>query len=139
MMLVRGSAEIGAHSPIDVVLLVAAMRFGQGVEGVEDSRGKELGGARGAPRVRRRGSVGVLALRAAGARLPKRWPSASAVRRRERETWFERELLSALGVAVTRGEETRAEETRAEETRAEVTRAEETRRTSGTRRGTRGA
>jgi len=30
--------------------------------------------------VRRRGSTSVLALRAAGARLPKRWPKASAVR-----------------------------------------------------------
>jgi len=39
---------------------------------------------------------GVLALRAAGARLPKRWPAASAVRPREGEVSFE--CVSALGV-----------------------------------------
>ena len=41
-------------------------------------------------------SGGVLALRAAGAGLPKRWPAASAVRQRQRETLFER--VSALDV-----------------------------------------
>jgi len=39
---------------------------------------------------------GVLALRAAGPRLPKRWPAASAVRQREGEVLFE--CVSALGV-----------------------------------------
>ena len=34
-------------------------------------------------------SEGVLALRAAGARLPKRWPAASAVRQRLWEALFE--------------------------------------------------
>jgi len=50
----------------------------------------------GAPRVVRRGTAGVLALRAAGARLPKRWPAASAVRQRQWEALFE--CVSALDI-----------------------------------------
>jgi hypothetical protein len=39
--------------------------------------------------LRRRGEADVLALRAAGVRLPKRWPSASAVRRWRWEAVYE--------------------------------------------------
>ena len=49
-------------------------------------RGAQDAVGSGAPRVSRRVTVGVLALRAAGARLPKRWPPASAVRQTSRPT-----------------------------------------------------
>jgi hypothetical protein len=48
-------------------------------------RFREFESVAGAPRVRRRIATVVLALRAAGARLPKRWPTASAVRQRQEE------------------------------------------------------
>ena len=47
----------------------------------------------------RRGIAGVLALRAAGARLPKRWPAASAVRPRRGDALFE--FMSVVGVETT--------------------------------------
>jgi hypothetical protein len=51
-----------------------------------------------APRVGRRGSAAVLALCAAGGGLPKRWPPASAVRRRR-----ERRGASALSTSGVTG------------------------------------